>query len=101
MRNFREIFARQIQTKHVNTDVGVDLIEFDDFFATLFMKFKIMCPPKDTLEQLRVLLCVQLGPHIKEPSFFLVKKIERVLYDLDFVYVNLVKILREPNHEQH
>lgn len=82
------------------TEVNVDLIEFDDFFDTLFMKFKIMCPPKDTMEQLRVLLCVQFGPNIKEPSFFLVKKIERVLYDLDYVYVNLVKILREPNHEK-
>jgi len=84
----------------VNADVGVDLIEFDDFFDTLFMKFKIMCPPKDTMEQLKVLLCVQLGPNVKEPTFFLVKKIERVLYDLDYVYVNLVKILREPNHDK-
>lgn len=84
----------------MNADVGVDLIEFDDFFDTLFMKFKIMCPPKDTMEQLKVLLCVQLGPNVKEPTFFLVKKIERVLYDLDYVYVNLVKILREPNHDK-
>ena len=81
-------------------DVRVDLIEFDDFFDTLFMKFKITSPPKDTLEQLRVLLCVQFGPNVKEPSYFLVKKIERVLYDLDYVYVNLVKILREPDHEK-
>ena len=81
-------------------DVRVDLIEFDDFFDTLFMKFKITYPPKDTLEQLRVLLCVQFGPNVKEPSYFLVKKIERVLYDLDYVYVNLVKILREPDHEK-
>ena len=99
-KNFREAFAQQIQKKFVNTDVGIDLIEFDDFIATLFMKFKIRSPPKDTQEQLRMLLCVQLGPNVKEPSYFLVKKIERVLYDLDFVYVNLVKILREPNHEK-
>lgn len=99
IKNFREIFARQIQMKKVNDEVCVDLIMFDDFFDTLFMRFKILCPPKDTMEQLRVLLCVQLGPNIKEPSYFLVKKIERVLYDLDYVYVNLVKILREPDHE--
>jgi len=76
------------------------LIEFDDFFDGLFMKFKIMCPQKDTMDQLKLLLCVQFGPNIKETSYFLVQKIERVLYDLDYVYVNLVKILREPNHEK-
>lgn len=46
------------------------------------------------MEQLKLLLCVQFGLNIKEPSYFLVQKIERVLYDLDYVYVNLVKILR-------
>ena len=76
------------------------MIEFDDFFDGLFMKFKIMCPQKDTMDQLKLLLCVQFGPNIKETSYFLVQKIERVLYDLDYVYVNLVKILREPNHEK-
>ena len=50
VRNFRNVFAKQIVTKRMNTDVSVDLIEFDDFFDGLFMKFKIMCPPKDTLE---------------------------------------------------
>lgn len=53
------------------------------------------------MEQLKLLLCVQFGLNIKEPSYFLVQKIERVLYDLDYVYVNLVKILREPNHEKN
>ena len=43
---------------------------------------------------------MQFGPNIKESSYFLVQKIERVLYDLDYVYVNLVKILREANHEK-
>lgn len=43
---------------------------------------------------------MQFGPNVKEQSYFLVQKIERVLYDLDYVYVNLVKILREPNHEK-
>ena len=37
---------------------------------------------------------------MSESSYFLLQKIERVLYDLDYVYVNLVKILREPNHEK-
>ena len=98
-KNFRETFAKQICSKRMNTDTSVDLIEFDDFIDGLFMKFKIRCPSKETLEQLRLLLCVQFGPNIKEPSYFLVRKIERVLYDLDYVYVNLVKILRDPNHD--
>ena len=79
----------------------MDVVEFDDFFDALFMKFKILCPAKDTKEQLRLLLCVRLGPNEKEPCYFLLRKIERVLYDLDYVYVNLVKILREPSHEQN
>ena len=58
VQNFRNVFSKQIVTKKMNGDVGVDLIEFDDFFDGLFMKFKIMCPPKDTLEQLKFLLCV-------------------------------------------
>lgn len=49
-KNFREVFAKNIMTKKLNTDAGVDLIEFDDFFDGLFMKFKIMCPPKDTMD---------------------------------------------------
>ena len=57
-KNFRSIFSKHIVSKRLNTDASVDLIEFDDFFDGLFMKFKIMCPPKDTLEQLKFLLCV-------------------------------------------
>lgn len=86
--------------KSLNTDQQVQLVEFDDFFDVLFMKLRIMCPKKDTMDQLKLLLCVQFGPNVKEPSYFLIQKIERVLYDLDYVYVNLVKILREPNHEK-
>lgn len=96
----RDTFQKNIVQKRLNAESSVDLIEFDDFFAGLFMKFKIRCPPKDTQDQLKLLLCVQFGPHMSEPSYFLLQKIERVLYDLDYVYVNLVKILREANHEK-
>jgi len=80
--------------------MSVTVIEFDDFFDGLFMKFKIMNPPKETLDQLKLLLCVQFGLHVSEKCYFLVQKVERVLYDLDYVYVNLVKIIREPSHDK-
>lgn len=100
MRDFREAFAKVIQQRRMNEDMVLPLIEFDDFFDCLFMKFKIMCPHKDTLDHLKLLLCVQFGLGNQEKSYFLVQKVERVLYDLDYVYVNLIKILREPNHEK-
>ena len=64
------------------------------------MKFKIKNPPKETLEHLKLLLCVQFGLNANEKCYFLVQKVERMLYDLDYVYVNLVRIIRDPNHGQ-
>jgi len=97
----RKVFAKSLQTKVINAAQSLELVERDDFFDGLFMKFKMKCPPKETMEQLKLLLCVQFGPNAKEPSFFLIPRLERLLYDLDYVYVNLVKILREPDHEKN
>ena len=57
-RDFRDAFEKQIKHRRMNGDLSVPLIEFDDFFDALFMKFKIMCPPKETMEHLKLLLCV-------------------------------------------
>lgn len=97
---FRTAFTKWTEKKRFSSEQAIDLIEFDNFFDGLFMRFKIRCPDKDTMDNLKLLLCVQFGPNIKEQSYFLMQKIERVLYDLDYVYVNLVKILRESNHEK-
>lgn len=59
------------------------------------MKLKIKVPPKESMEQLKLLLAVKFGLKA-ENDFVLVHKIERILHDLDFVYVNLIKALRDP-----
>ena len=69
---FRNAFEKEIQEKVVNDDHTVSLIDYDDFFDGLFMKFKIKFPGKETVEQLKWLLCVQFGPHISEKSYLLV-----------------------------
>ena len=75
-------------------------IDFDDFFDGLFMKFKIVCPPQQSMAQLKLLLAVQFGTKT-EQCFVLVQKMERILHDLDFVYVNLIKVLRDPDAAKH
>ena len=93
---FKEVFEKWIETKKVNRDTQVLAILFDNFFDGLFMKFKIVCPPQSSMNQLKLLLAVQFGAKLDQ-SYILVQKIERVLHDLDFVYVNLIKILRDPD----
>ena len=74
-------------------------IEFDNLFDGLFMLQKIKAPPKESMEQLRLLLAVKFGLKA-ENDFVLVHKIERILHDLDFVYVNLIKVLRDPDAQK-
>ena len=52
------------------------------------------------MTQIKLLLAVQFGAK-SDQTYILVQKIERVLHDLDFVYVNLIKILREPDAARH
>lgn len=76
----------------------MDVIEFDNFFDALFMKFKLVSPGHAGIEQLKYLLGAQLGSHATQ-VFFLVSRIERVLSDLDYIYVNIVKMIRSKDHE--
>ena len=93
--DFKQVFEKYIEVKNINQDTQVLAIEFDNLFDGLFMKLKIKVPPKDSLEQLKLLLAVKFGLQAKN-DFILVHKIERILHDLDFVYVNLIKALRDP-----
>ena len=70
--DFRQVFAKDIKTKRMNQQISVALIEFDDLFDGLFMKYKIKNPPKETLDHLKILLCVQFGLNVNEKCYFLV-----------------------------
>ena len=74
------------------------MIELDAFFDEVFMKFKIRTPAQDCRDQLKYLLGVQFGTRQKE-CFILVNKLERVLFDLGFIYVNIAKMLKDPEAE--
>ena len=85
-------------SKNLSNQVKLDMIEHDSFFDEVFMKFKIRTPSADCVEQLKLLFGVQLGIKQKE-TYILVNKLERVLFDLGYIYVNIAKLLKDPNHE--
>ena len=96
----KTLFAKVVVQKKLSTSVSVDLIEFDNFFDQVFMKFKIMSPNTQSQEQIKLLLGVQFGINQKQ-TFLLVSKIERVLFDLGFIYVNIAKMLRHEEADQN
>jgi hypothetical protein len=59
------------------------------------MKYQIRCPPIKIQESLKLLLCIDE----KYPDVVLVRKLERILSDLDYIYVNLLKIIKNPEYE--
>jgi hypothetical protein len=63
----------------------VSLVSFDDFFDALFVKFKTRCPDKSTQEVLQMLV----GATFENEAVIIVEKMERVMQDLDFLYVNI------------
>ena len=92
------VFAKVIVAKNLSNQVKLDMIEHDNFFDEVFMKYKIRMPKADCLEQIKLLFGVQLGIKQKE-TYILVNKLERVLFDLGYIYVNIAKLLKDPNHE--
>lgn len=99
---FRQALVDIVEEKQilVGQNQGVqslEVVEFDNFFDAIFMKFKLVSPGHAGIEQLRYLLGAQLGSHATQ-VYFLVSRIERVLSDLDYIYVNIVKMIRSKEH---
>jgi len=63
----------------------------DDFFDYLFMKHQIRTPG-NTIPDFHHLCGI--------PNYVVRSRLTRVLYDLDFLYVNMLAILRTPNPEK-
>ena len=62
------------------------------------MKGNLHCPPEAQQEELQLLICVNFAGKY---TAAVLSKLERVIFDLDYVYVNIIKILRHPKAEEN
>jgi len=62
------------------------------------MKGNLHCPPLAEREELKLLICIDFGGRY---TGAVLSKLERVIFDLDYVYVNIIKILRHPKAEEN
>ena len=76
------------------------MIEIESFFEELFNKFRILTPKAAQKEHIELLLGVKFGKNQNE-SYLLVSKLERVLFDLGFIYVNIAKMLKHEDAEKN
>lgn len=67
----------------------MEVCPVDDFFDHLFMKHQIRTPGQKNIVDFHYLTGI--------PGFFVRARLERVLYDMDFLYPNMISILRVPN----
>lgn len=90
--------VRKILQAHVTQEVlsdliTLDLVSFENLFDAVFMKFGVRCPDKQTQEVLKVLFGATRS---SGDVFLILDKLERILLDLDFLYVNIRQMVNHP-----
>jgi len=89
----RQVLAAHVVQVVLSETITLDLVRFEQFFDEYFMKFGVRCPDRPTQDVFKVLF----GATLKDGEVSLiVGKLERILSDLDYLYVNIRQIVNHP-----
>ncbi|CDW75229.1 UNKNOWN [Stylonychia lemnae] len=96
-----EILKKVIKNQTIQNKDGkqlkVQIVNFDDMLDHLFMAFTIRCPPMKVQFDLRQMLCIDPGL----PDIILIKKLEKIIDDLDLNQANLLRIMKSPDYKAY
>jgi hypothetical protein len=82
-----------------NGTLEIKTVEFEEFLDILFMKLRVLRPPTREQEGLKLMICSQFPQNKEIQDEVLVHRLERILNDLDHIYVNIVRMLRHPDYD--
>jgi hypothetical protein len=79
--------------------MSIKTMKFEEFLDELF-RLKVLYPPHKNQEELINLICFMFPGQKEKTDEVLIHRLERVLNDLDHIYVNIVRMLRSKDYEK-